>query len=114
LSFYQNGRRPMIPLSSHLFVSPINFIEADRRKSGRPASRIEILSRHQEESRLNSSFYTHDQILRSHSEEIDRRLRKQQQLFEARQAASNPAVRVRHTIGRVLIAAGERIRPELT
>ena len=103
----------MIPLGPHGYVSPIDAAELDRRKSGRPATRSEILSRHQEESRVNSSFYTHDQILRNRSEELDRRMRRDRQLFEARPPASNPAVRVRHTIGRMLIAAGERIRPDL-
>lgn len=104
----------MFPLGHGRYVSPNDVIDLDRRTSGRPATRSEILSQHQEESRVNSSFYTHEQILRSRSEELDRRMRREQQLFEARQSASNPAVRVRHTIGRVLIAAGERIRPELT
>ena len=61
---------------------------------------------------MNDSFYTHNQILRNHSRELDRRMRRERQLSEARRTAPNPAVRVRHTIGRVLIAAGERIRPE--
>lgn len=104
----------MIPSGLCFYVSPNDANDLDRRKSGRPASRSEILSRHQEESRVNSSFYTHDQILRNRSEELDRRMRRDRQLIEARQPASNPAVRVRHTIGRMLIAAGERIRPELT
>ncbi len=95
------------------YFSPIDHTELDRVKSGRPASRAEILSRHLEETKMNSAFYTHDQILRNHTEELDRRVRREQQLFEARRAASNPAVRVRHTIGKLLIAAGERIRPEL-
>ena len=63
---------------------------------------------------MNNSFFTHNQILKNHSEELDRRMRRERQLLEARRSAPNPAVRVRHTIGRVLIAAGERIRPELT
>lgn len=100
-----------IPLTR--YISPIDQSELDRLKSGRPASRVEILSRHQEETKMNSAFYTHDQILRNRSDELERHVRKEQQLYEARQAASNPAVRVRHTIGRFLIAAGERIRPEL-
>ncbi len=104
----------MFPLGHNFYVSPNDYIERDRRRSGRPASRSEILSRHQEESRVNSSFFTHEQILRNRSEELDRQMRRDRQLFEARRPASNPAVRVRHTIGRVLIAAGERIRPELT
>lgn len=101
----------IIPATQH--VSRIDHIELARLKSGRPASRAEILSRHLEETKMNSAFYTHDQILRHHSEELDRHVRREQQLFEARQAASNPAVRVRQTIGKFLIAAGERIRPEL-
>lgn len=104
----------MITMPLTHYVSPINSIEHDRRRSGRPASRAEILARHQREMKMNSSFYTHDQILRSRSEELDRDVRKRQQLVKARQTAANPAVRARLTIGRILIAAGERIRPELT
>ncbi len=104
----------MFPLGHSRYISPNDVIELNRRASGRPATRSEILSRHQEESKVNSTFYTHEQILRSRSEELGCHMRREQQLYEARQSASNPAVRVRHTIGRVLIAAGERIRPELT
>lgn len=100
-----------VPTAHHL--SPIDHLEQDRLKSGRPATRAEILSRHQKETRMNNAFFTHDQILRNRTDELERQLRREQQLHEARQAASNPAVRVRHTIGRLLIAAGERISPEL-
>lgn len=103
----------MMTLPITHYVSPIDVAELDRIKNGRPASRAEILSRHQEEMKMNSAFYTHDQILRNHAEELDRRLERERQLHEARQSASNPAVRVRKTIGKALIAAGERIRPEL-
>ena len=103
----------MLTMPLTQYRSPIDHFENDRLKHGRPASRTEILSRHLEETKMNSAFYTHDQILRHRSEEFDRIARKEQQLYEARQAAANPAVRIRHTIGRALIAAGERIRPEL-
>ncbi len=103
----------MFPIASSHYISTTGFIERDRRASGRPASRSEILSRHQEESKVNSSFYIQDQMLRNRSKDLDREVRRHQQLNEARRAGSNPSVRVRHTIGKVLIAAGERIRPEL-
>lgn len=100
-----------LPLTSHL--SLVDAIENDRPRHRRPASRLELHAERLELSKMNQSYYTHPEIVRSRSEEIERSLTLRRQINEGRRARPGTSVRLRHSIGQALIAAGERIRPEL-
>lgn len=96
-------------LPSNAFVSRIDPNELDRIKSGRPASRSEILDRHLREHGLHNQAVVADQPLptkASRSERLDPAHRDRPQI------TPNPMVKVRQGISRVLITAGERIGPE--
>lgn len=62
---------------------------------------------------MNQAFYTHPEIIRSRSEEIERSLTLRRQIHEGQRARPGTSARVRRSLGQLLIAAGERIRPEL-
>ncbi len=100
-----------LPLSSQ--PSLIDSIENDRTSSRRPPSRFEVQARNLEHTKMNQAFYTHPEIIRSRSEEIERSLTLRRQIQESKRARPGTSVRVRRSLGQLLIAAGERIHPEL-
>ncbi len=100
-----------LPLSSH--QSLIDAIENDHTSSRRPPSRFEVQARSLEHRKMNQAFYTHPEIIRSRSEEIERSLTLRRQIEESKRARPGTSVRVRRSLGQLLIAAGERIHPEL-
>lgn len=101
----------LLPFSSHL--SLIDAIGNDRRLAARPASRLEVQAKNLEYQHMNQAFYTHPEIIRSRAEEIERSLTLQRQINESKRSRPGTSVRVRRSIGQLLIAAGERISPEL-
>jgi hypothetical protein len=100
-----------LPFSSQ--ISLMDAIERDRRSSPRPASRLEVQASRLEYQHMNQAFYTHPEIIRSRAEEIERSLALRRQINESKRSRPGTSVRVRRSIGQLLITAGERIRPEL-
>ena len=100
-----------LPLSYQL--PRIDAIENDRTSSRRLPSRFEVQARNLEHRKMNQAFYTHPEIIRSRSEEIERSLTLRRQIEESKRARPGTSVRVRRSLGQLLIAAGERIHPEL-
>jgi hypothetical protein len=97
-------------LPSSAYLTPIEPIERDRLKAGRPASRTEILDRHLRERRINAAAITHDQTLRTEAATSVRPA--QTPPVSTAQTAPISLARVRRGISRALITAGERIGPE--
>lgn len=96
-------------LPSNAFVSSIDPNELDRIKSGRPASRSEILGRHLREHRVDNQAVIADQPFSTTAA----RSKHRDSAHRARpQVTPNPMAKVRQGISRVLITAGERIDPE--
>ena len=79
--------------------------EVHRVRSGRPASRVEILERHLRHQRIHQPVFAPEERPRvariSHRDPSADR--------PARLSLLGPATRVRRSIGRALIAAGERL-----
>lgn len=100
-----------LPLSSHLSLA--EAVQRDRRRRARPASRLELHAEELEQSKMNQTYYTHPEIIRSRAEEIERSLTLRRQIHDGKRARPGTSIRVRRSLGQILIAAGERIRPEL-
>lgn len=99
------------PFPSH--PSLASAFANDRASSRRPASRLEVRASHLEHTKMNQAYYTHPEIIRSRSEEIERSLTLRRQIHEGKRARPGTSARVRRSLGQLLIAAGERILPEL-
>lgn len=84
-------------IPSSAITPVVDPIERHRITSGRPASRVEILERHQREHRLESPVILPET---SQPERVETR------------TAPAPLANVRRALSRVLINAGERIGPE--
>lgn len=101
-----------------MFPNTTDYLFADQtpfgvRRNRRPPSRLEVQARKLEHTTMNQSFYTQIDIVRSRAEEIDRSLTLRRQINEGRRVRPGTSVRLRRSIGQLLISAGERIRPEL-
>lgn len=101
-----------LPLSSQQSLT--SAIAKDRTSSRRPPSRLEVQAMKLEHTKMNQAFFTHPEIIRSRSEEIERSLSLQRQIHESKRARPGTSARVRRSLAQLLIAAGERIQPELT
>ncbi len=100
-----------LPFFSQLTIT--DAIETDRHASRLPASRYDVEARKLEYQKMNQAFYTHPKIIRSRVDEIERALELRRQIDEGRRSRPAASARVRRSIGQLLIAAGERIHPEL-
>jgi hypothetical protein len=98
----------LLPIGSYL--TPIDSNELDRFKTGRPASRTEILERHLREHHINAAVITHDQTLRAEAGRSEGMAPTPP--VRAAQTAPISVARVRRGISRALITVGERIGPE--
>lgn len=96
-------------LSSSTYISRIEPNELNRLKSGRPASRVEILERHLKEQHIAGPVVTHEQ---PSPDETPRNGHPVQPNRSAGHATPNPVVSIRRSISRVLVMAAERIGPE--
>lgn len=79
-----------------MLTTPIDPIERDRIRSGRPASHMEIVQRHHVESRQIAAA----------------RLNDEEQFQPASRTTTRPLASIRRTISRALINAGQRVNPE--
>lgn len=96
-------------LPSSAYITPVDLNEADRLKTGRPASRTEILDRHLREHRFDTEAITPDV---AQQPAISRRRQSVTAHRGTLHSAPNPVARARRGISRALITVGERIGPE--
>ncbi|HVL25261.1 MAG TPA: hypothetical protein VM450_14325 [Thermomicrobiales bacterium] len=70
--------------------------ECTRLESGRPASRAEIIARHLRERRDNEPLFAPEETIVAHP----------------RPALTRPVATLRHSLGRALVSAGQRLDRE--
>jgi|GEM_PF-3301318 len=84
-------------------LSTLDPVEQRRLRSGRPASRAEILGRHAREFRLDAA--------RAHYE-AEAPVSPDRSYITTNDSSLPGLVRIRHTISRMLMSAAQRIEPE--
>ncbi|HEV2065410.1 MAG TPA: hypothetical protein VGR08_01145 [Thermomicrobiales bacterium] len=103
-------------IQSHVHWRPVPLSKVarpERPLPSRPASKREEEARKLQHHSMNQAFYTHPEIIRSRSEEIERSLTLRRQINEGKRARRGTSAGFRRSIGQMLIAAGERIRPDM-
>lgn len=78
--------------------------EVNRVKSGRPATRAEILDRSMRQHRLNTVTVMPDRSIDARSD--------QGKQHETAHTSPNPVISIRRGLSRALITVGERIKPQ--
>lgn len=100
----------MFPTCTQL--STVIAHDLDHQRANRPANRLDVFRHKLESEKVQHHLYTLEATQQADRETLQRELERRRVMNEHRNDAHSPFPTVRRALGRILISAGERIRPE--